>query len=98
MKTILLSAAASLALLGGAMAQEGPGNPVGNAGEQAQFVVNVPAVDTGSQAYLGGAPQVTGFSGLAAAASATRDARLVTGQNYKYGPDTGSQQMPLGLR
>ena len=103
MRTFLLSAAASLALLGSAglgsaMAQEGAGNPFGAAGEQGRFVVTIPTVDTGSQAYLGGAPQVTGFSGLAAAASTTRDARLVAGQNYQYGPDTGGEQMPVGLR
>ncbi len=49
MKTIFLSAAASLMLLGSAAAAEG--GPFGQASVRSSFAVNIPAVDTGSEAY-----------------------------------------------
>jgi hypothetical protein len=89
MKTILLSAAASIALLGAAAASEGAGDPFGRAGERSSFAVAVPAVDTGSQQYP--AAQGTGASDLAVQAPRFNPALLTQ-------PDTGSQQMPVGLR
>lgn len=92
MKTILLPAAASLMLLGavaGAHAEsEGNGEPFGRAAHST-FVVNVPAVDTGSQAY----PTTQGYG-----------ADTVSGRGLQWNmallnsPDTGSEQMPVGLR
>jgi hypothetical protein len=92
MKTILLSAAASLMMLSGASAMGlgGVGNPFDGAGTQSRFIVNIPTVDTGSQAY----PSTLG--------SGSNGAVITHGLRFNpallHSPDTGSQQMPVGLR
>jgi hypothetical protein len=89
MKTILLSAAASLMMLGAASAM-GAGNQDNLAGLHPRFVVNIPTVDTGSQAY----PSTLG--------SGSNGAVITHGPRFNpalfHSPDTGSQQMPVGLR
>lgn len=91
MKTILLSAAASLMMVGAAAAM-GAGNPPPDsyAGVPSRFVVSVPTVDTGSMAY----PSTQG---------AGADAGVIVhgpqfNQALLHHPDTGSMQMPVGLR
>jgi hypothetical protein len=90
MKTILLSAAASLMMVGAAAAM-GAGNPApdSSTGVVSRFVVSVPAADTGSQAY----PSTQG-----AGASGTAGRFLGFNPALLHSPDTGSQQMPVGLR
>ncbi len=91
MKTIFLSAAASL-MLAGAAAAMGAGNPPpGNdAGVPSRFVATIPTVDTGSQAY----PSTEG--------SGASGGVIVYGPHFNpallHHPDTGGQQMPVGLR
>ncbi len=91
MKTILLSAAASLMMLGAASAQGlgGVGNPF-TSGAPSHFVVTIPTVDTGSQAY----PSTQG--------AGSNGAVITYGPRFNpallHSPDTGSQQMPVGLR
>ena len=81
MRTILLSAAASLMLLGSAAAAEG--SAFGQPGLRARVAVDIPALDTGSEAYpspsqaigvpgdegrdLGGNPAREGSSGAGSA-------------------------------
>jgi hypothetical protein len=91
MKTILLSAAASLMMVGAAAAMGAGNPPPGNdAGVPSRFVVSIPTVDTGSQAYP--STQGTGSSsGLIINAPHFNPALL-------HHPDTGGQQMPVGLR
>ena len=92
MKTILLSAAASLMMVGAAAAAGGGSNYVGQndfSGVQSRFVVTVPAVDTGSQAY-------PSSQGVGAGAVITHGPSF--NRALLTHPDTGSQQMPVGLR
>jgi hypothetical protein len=89
MKTILLSAAASIMLLGAAAASEGSGDPFGRAGEHSDFVVSIPTVDTGSEAYP--TSQSTGPNQIMNQGPRFNPALLTQ-------PDTGSEQMPVGLR
>ncbi len=98
MKTILLSAVAALAIVSGAYASEGAGDPFGRAGEQQSFAVNIPRQDTGSQAYPGGASQVVTWSNLAMVASSANHVIAHNVPAYQQGFDTGSEQMPAGLR
>ena len=93
MKTILLSAAASLMMLGAASAQGlgGVGNPFTDAAPQSRFVVSVPTVDTGSIAY----PSTQGAGSAGGA--------ITYGPHFNpalfHHPDTGGRgQMPIGLR
>lgn len=90
MKTILPSAAASLMMVGAAAAM-GAGNPPPNsdAGVQSRFIVSIPAVDTGSMAY----PSTQG-----AGANGTIGHFLGFNPALFHHPDTGGQQMPVGLR
>ena len=92
MKTILLSAAASLMMVSAAAAAGGAGNPPlnGYAGVPSRFEAAIPTVDTGSIAY----PSTEG-SGVAGGV-------IVYGPHFNpallHHPDTGGQQMPVGLR
>ncbi len=92
MKTILLSAAASLMMVGAAAASGGggPGNAFERATVPSQFVANIPAVDTGSQAY----PTTR--------ASGSDQGVIIYAPHFNlallHHPDTGGQQMPVGLR
>ena len=93
MKTILLSAAASLMMVGAAAAS---GGGAGNSppdlfrGLPSHFEATIPAVQTGSIAYPSTAGTGAG-SGV-----------VVYGPHFNpallHHPDTGSQQMPVGLR
>ena len=92
MKTILLSAAASLMMIGAAAAAGGAGNPPpsNSAGLSSHFEATIPTVDTGSIAYPSTQESGAG-SGV-----------IVTGPHFNpalfHHPDTGSIQMPVGLR
>ena len=89
MKTLLLSAAASLTMLGAAAAM-GAGNPNDGMNVPSRFVVSIPTVDTGSMAYP--STQGTGSSSHL----------IVRGPQFNpalyHHADTGSQQEPVGLR
>lgn len=91
MKTFLLSATASLLMIGAAAAM-GAGNPppASDAGVPSRFVATIPAVDTGAQAY----PSTLG--------SGESGGVIVYGPRFNpallHHPDTGGQQMPVGLR
>ena len=91
MKTMLLSAAASLLMLGAASAQGlgGVGNPFTDTAPQSRFVVSIPTVDTGAQAY----PTTQG-----AGAGGATGHFLGFNPALLHHPDTGGQQMPVGLR
>ncbi len=85
--TILLSAA-SLAMLGTASAM-GTESPNDGMTVPSRFVVSIPTVDTGSQAY----PSTQG-----AGANGTIGRFLGFNPALLHRPDTGSQQMLVGLR
>ena len=92
MKTILLSAAASLLMIGAAAANGGAGNPPPDSlrGVPTHFEATIPAVQAGSIAY----PSTVGTgadSGVTVYGPHFNPALL-------HHPDTGGQQMPVGLR
>ena len=90
MKTILLSAAASIAMMGAALAFSGGPSPTfGYTGVQTQFSATIPAIDTGSQAY----PSTQGVG-----AGAVRVIPPHFNPALLTQPDTGSRQAPPGLR
>lgn len=89
MKTILLSAAASLAMMGAALAGGGPSPTFTYTGVPTLFSATIPTMDTGSQAYPS-----TGGTG----AAAVRVIPPHFNEALFYHPDTGSQQPPPGLR
>ncbi len=98
MKTILLSAIAAFAIVSGAYAAEGAGDPFGRAGEVQSFSVSIPRQDTGSQAYPGGTSQVVTFSNLAMVASSANQVTGLRAAPAQRVFDTGSEQMPANLR
>lgn len=90
MKTMFLSAAASIAMMGAALAYSGGPSPIfGYTGVQQQFSASIPAIDTGSQAY----PSTQGVG-----AGAVRVIPPHFNAALRTQPDTGSQQPPPGLR
>jgi len=91
MRTILLSAAASLMLLGSAAAEGSRVGPFGpTASVHSSVSVNIPAVDTGSEAY----PSTRG----AGMNSDTEARAFQWNQALLQSPDIGSEQGPPGLR
>ena len=89
MKTILLSAAASIAMTGAALAGGGPAPSFTYTGVPTLFSSTIPTMDTGSQAY----PSTQGVG-----AGAVRVIPPHFNPALLTQPDTGSQQPPPGLR
>ena len=90
MKTILLAAAASMVMAGAALANSNDMNPLDRFASTGKgFSATIPAFDTGSQAYP--STQGVGAGAVIVHAPHFNPALL-------HHPDTGSRQMPVGLR
>ena len=90
MKTILLSTAASIAMMSAALAFSGGPSPTFSyTGVPQVFSSTIPTMDTGSQAY----PSTQGVG-----AAAVRVIPPHFNPALLTQPDTGSQQPPPGLR